>query len=148
MDQALILPAFIAGAYQRDPARIGLHPSFVVISSEGEAIGCGKGRCGSLRSLVRAPLSDVWVLRAALGAGNGWTGGECTGSPTRPWGTTELTHVNFGQVQGMSTRAGNVIFLTDILDEARERMLELIHRNEAKLAEVDDPHHVAEVMGQ
>jgi arginyl-tRNA synthetase len=48
----------------------------------------------------------------------------------------------------MSTRAGNVIFLTDILDEARERMLELIHRNEAKLAEVDDPHHVAEVMGQ
>eukprot|EP00041_Stephanoeca_diplocostata_P016202 m.318317 g.318317 ORF g.318317 m.318317 type:complete len:579 (+) comp20288_c0_seq7:186-1922(+) len=34
-------------------------------------------------------------------------------------------HVNFGSVQGMSTRRGNVVFLDDILNEATQRMLEI-----------------------
>ena len=37
-------------------------------------------------------------------------------------------HVNFGNVNGMSTRRGNVIFLDDILNEARDRMLEILER--------------------
>ena len=32
-----------------------------------------------------------------------------------------LNHVNFGMVQGMSTRKGNVVFLDTILDEARDK---------------------------
>ena len=35
-----------------------------------------------------------------------------------------LRHVQFGRVRGMSTRRGNVVFLSDILDEAFERMRE------------------------
>lgn len=31
-------------------------------------------------------------------------------------------HIKFGRIKGMSTRSGNVIFLNDILDEAKEKM--------------------------
>ncbi len=34
-----------------------------------------------------------------------------------------MTHVHFGRVHGMSTRKGTVIFLEDVLEEARERAL-------------------------
>ncbi|KAL4704122.1 hypothetical protein ACJJTC_003407 [Scirpophaga incertulas] len=33
-------------------------------------------------------------------------------------------HIKFGRIKGMSTRMGNVIFLTDILDEAKRKMYE------------------------
>lgn len=33
-------------------------------------------------------------------------------------------HVKFGRINGMSTRSGNVVFLNDILDEAKEKMHE------------------------
>jgi arginyl-tRNA synthetase len=35
---------------------------------------------------------------------------------------SRLTHVKFGRVKGMSTRKGNVVFLKDILDEAKHIM--------------------------
>jgi arginyl-tRNA synthetase len=37
-----------------------------------------------------------------------------------------MTHVHFGRIQGMSTRKGNVVFLDEVLDEARSRSLEKI----------------------
>lgn len=36
---------------------------------------------------------------------------------------TDLHHANFGRVLGMSTRKGTVVFLQDILDNAKEAML-------------------------
>lgn len=36
----------------------------------------------------------------------------------------KLYHVKFGKVEGMSTRKGNVVFLSDILDEIRDLMYE------------------------
>lgn len=35
-----------------------------------------------------------------------------------------MKHVNFGRVQGMSTRKGTVVFLEDVLNEARDRVYE------------------------
>ncbi|KAI7898579.1 uncharacterized protein BX663DRAFT_524661 [Cokeromyces recurvatus] len=58
-----------------------------------------------------------------------------------------LEHVNFGMVLGMSTRKGTVVFLEDILEEAKETMHEVMRKNEAKYAEIDDPERVADEIG-
>uniref|UniRef100_A0A8V0XJV6 Probable arginine--tRNA ligase, mitochondrial n=1 Tax=Gallus gallus TaxID=9031 RepID=A0A8V0XJV6_CHICK len=55
-------------------------------------------------------------------------------------------HVSFGLVQGMKTRKGEVIFLEDVLDEVRSRMLE--NMASAKTTkEVEDPVETAEKVG-
>lgn len=59
----------------------------------------------------------------------------------------KLEHVNFGMVQGMSTRKGTVVFLEDILDEAQEIMHEQMRKNEAKYAEIPEPLKVADEIG-
>lgn len=37
---------------------------------------------------------------------------------------TKMKHIKFGRIHGMSTRQGKVVFLKDVLDEARDIMLE------------------------
>nr|XP_047935776.1 probable arginine--tRNA ligase, mitochondrial isoform X1 [Anser cygnoides]XP_047935778.1 probable arginine--tRNA ligase, mitochondrial isoform X1 [Anser cygnoides]XP_047935779.1 probable arginine--tRNA ligase, mitochondrial isoform X1 [Anser cygnoides]XP_047935780.1 probable arginine--tRNA ligase, mitochondrial isoform X1 [Anser cygnoides] len=55
-------------------------------------------------------------------------------------------HVSFGLVQGMKTRRGEVIFLEDVLDEVRSRMLQ--NMASAKTTkEVEDPMETAEKVG-
>eukprot|EP01112_Ceratiomyxa_fruticulosa_P010342 TRINITY_DN2732_c0_g1_i2.p1 TRINITY_DN2732_c0_g1~~TRINITY_DN2732_c0_g1_i2.p1 ORF type:complete len:587 (+),score=138.31 TRINITY_DN2732_c0_g1_i2:156-1916(+) len=56
-------------------------------------------------------------------------------------------HINFGMVLGMSTRRGNVVFLEDILSEAKQTMLEVMKKNEAKFAEIENPEAVADIVG-
>lgn len=46
--------------------------------------------------------------------------------------TEQLHHVKFGKVEKMSTRKGNVVFLSDILDEIREIMYEKQLKSESK----------------
>ncbi|KAG7266885.1 hypothetical protein CRUP_027948 [Coryphaenoides rupestris] len=55
-------------------------------------------------------------------------------------------HVSFGLVQGMSTRRGEVVFLEDVLDEARARMLHNM-RQAKTTKEMDEPGEVAEQVG-
>lgn len=59
-----------------------------------------------------------------------------------------MTHVNFGRVHGMSTRQGNVVLLTDVLDEARARARTIVDKNiaEGKI-QTDDPEKLAEQIG-
>ncbi|KAG2237721.1 hypothetical protein BDF21DRAFT_360866 [Thamnidium elegans] len=59
----------------------------------------------------------------------------------------KLEHVNFGMVLGMSTRKGTVVFLEDILEEAKETMHDVMRKNEKKYAEVADPEQVADEIG-
>lgn len=40
--------------------------------------------------------------------------------------------MSFGLVQGMSTRRGEVVFLEDVLDEARARMLHNMRQAKSK----------------
>ncbi|XP_053736441.1 probable arginine--tRNA ligase, mitochondrial isoform X2 [Synchiropus splendidus] len=55
-------------------------------------------------------------------------------------------HVPFGLVQGMKTRRGDVVFLEDVLDEARARMLH--NMSQAKTTkDMDDPEETAEKVG-
>ncbi|KAI9271929.1 hypothetical protein BDA99DRAFT_501357 [Phascolomyces articulosus] len=49
---------------------------------------------------------------------------------------TNMHHVNFGRVQGMSTRKGTVVFLQDILDTAQEQMLKNLKENPTKYNEL------------
>jgi arginyl-tRNA synthetase len=58
-----------------------------------------------------------------------------------------LQHVNFGKVLGMSSRLGNVQLLSDILDQSRDAMHDVMRRNTAKYAQVEDPEAVAEAVG-
>ncbi|XP_039981951.1 probable arginine--tRNA ligase, mitochondrial [Xiphias gladius] len=55
-------------------------------------------------------------------------------------------HVPFGLVQGMKTRTGEVVFLEDVLDEARARMLDNMSQSKTT-KEMDDPEGTAEKVG-
>lgn len=57
-----------------------------------------------------------------------------------------MLHVNFGMVMGMSTRKGNVVFLEDILDEAKDVMHEVMLSNPAKYAQIPNPLEVADTL--
>ncbi|CCH41274.1 arginyl-tRNA synthetase [Wickerhamomyces ciferrii] len=58
-----------------------------------------------------------------------------------------LLHINFGMVQGMSTRKGTVVFLDNILEETKEKMHEVMKKNEAKYAQIENPDEVADLIG-
>ncbi|KAM8952330.1 putative arginine--tRNA ligase, mitochondrial [Pelodytes ibericus] len=55
-------------------------------------------------------------------------------------------HVSFGLVQGMKTRRGDVIFLEDVLDEARTRMLQNMSATGTS-KDLEDPAGTAEKIG-
>ncbi|XP_051951888.1 probable arginine--tRNA ligase, mitochondrial [Xyrauchen texanus] len=55
-------------------------------------------------------------------------------------------HVAFGLVQGMSTRHGEVLFLEDVLEEARNRMLNNMRRSTTSKV-LEDPEQTAERVG-
>ncbi|HEY3401128.1 MAG TPA: arginine--tRNA ligase [Geothrix sp.] len=65
-----------------------------------------------------------------------------------PWFKGRMLHTPFGMVKlpegKMSTRKGNVIFLEDVLDEARERVAAII---EEKNPALEDKAGVAEMLG-
>ncbi|MCZ6795541.1 MAG: arginine--tRNA ligase [Planctomycetota bacterium] len=56
-------------------------------------------------------------------------------------------HVNFGLIHGMSTRKGNVIYLEELLDEARERALRKMAETAEHRPELEDKEAVAEAVG-
>ncbi|CAG8438745.1 8724_t:CDS:2 [Ambispora leptoticha] len=56
-------------------------------------------------------------------------------------------HINFGMVQGMSTRKGTAVFLDDILEQTKEVMHEVMKQNEKKYEQIEDPDMVADVIG-
>ncbi|KAG6837617.1 hypothetical protein H0H93_006138 [Arthromyces matolae] len=63
-----------------------------------------------------------------------------------PW-AKNLQHVNYGLVQGMSTRKGTVVFLDQIIKEAADVMYNQMKQNEEKFAAVEDPETVAREIG-
>ncbi|KAF7595358.1 Arginyl-tRNA synthetase [Aspergillus hancockii] len=56
-------------------------------------------------------------------------------------------HVNFGMVRGMSTRKGTVKFLDDILKDVRDKMHEVMKKNEDKYRQVENPEETADILG-
>ncbi|XP_034018308.1 probable arginine--tRNA ligase, mitochondrial [Thalassophryne amazonica] len=55
-------------------------------------------------------------------------------------------HVPFGLVQGMKTRTGDVVFLEDVLDETRARMLHNMSQTKTT-KKMDNPEETAEKVG-
>lgn len=56
-------------------------------------------------------------------------------------------HINFGMVQGMSTRKGTAKFLDDILRDVADKMHEVMKSNQAKYEQVEDPEKTADILG-
>jgi len=63
-----------------------------------------------------------------------------------PWAPT-LEHVNFGMVQGMSTRKGTAVFLDEIIQEASKVMHEQMQSNEEKYSLIEEPERTAREIG-
>ncbi|EIW78159.1 arginyl-tRNA synthetase [Coniophora puteana RWD-64-598 SS2] len=63
-----------------------------------------------------------------------------------PW-ADRLEHVNYGLVQGMSTRKGTAVFLADIIREASTVMHEQMKRNEEKYNAIQDPETTSREVG-
>ncbi|CAI5757643.1 unnamed protein product [Candida verbasci] len=59
----------------------------------------------------------------------------------------DLIHINFGMVQGMSTRKGTVVFLDNILAETRDKMHEVMQKNEEKYKQIENPEKIADLIG-
>jgi arginyl-tRNA synthetase len=57
----------------------------------------------------------------------------------------KLSHIGFGKVVGMST--SNVKFLDEILDEANEKMHEIMRKNPSKYKKTEDPEKTADILG-
>eukprot|EP00834_Sanchytrium_tribonematis_P008620 NODE_1075_length_2323_cov_0.619604.p1 type:complete len:569 gc:universal NODE_1075_length_2323_cov_0.619604:1997-291(-) len=56
-------------------------------------------------------------------------------------------HISFGLIQGMSTRKGDVVFLSDILDAVQEETLSVMKKNEHKFKDITDPKQIADQVG-
>lgn len=67
-----------------------------------------------------------------------------------PW-AKNCQHVAFGMIKSksgeMSTRKGKVVFLEDILNHTQSEMHDVMKKNEAKYAQVENPEQVADVVG-
>ncbi|EAU86095.1 arginyl-tRNA synthetase [Coprinopsis cinerea okayama7 len=63
-----------------------------------------------------------------------------------PW-AKDLLHINYGLVQGMSTRKGTVVFLNQIINEAASVMHEQMKANEEKYSAVEDPETTSREIG-
>ncbi|KAF8626485.1 hypothetical protein AX17_006541 [Amanita inopinata Kibby_2008] len=63
-----------------------------------------------------------------------------------PWASS-LQHVNYGLVQGMSTRKGTVVFLDQIIKEAAQVMHDQMQKNEEKYKAVEDPETTSREIG-
>jgi len=59
----------------------------------------------------------------------------------------KLQHVNFGMVLGMSTRKGTAVFLDHILEETKNNMHDVMKKNEAKYAQVENKELTADIVG-
>ncbi|VDC03872.1 unnamed protein product [Peniophora sp. CBMAI 1063] len=58
-----------------------------------------------------------------------------------------LELVNYGLVQGMSTRRGTVVFLDQIIRETSSIMHDVMRKNEAKYSQVEDPERTSLEVG-
>ncbi|KIP07226.1 hypothetical protein PHLGIDRAFT_30109 [Phlebiopsis gigantea 11061_1 CR5-6] len=63
-----------------------------------------------------------------------------------PW-ANKIEHINYGLVQGMSTRRGTVVFLDQIIKEAASVMHEHMRKNEEKYNAIENPEYVAQEVG-
>lgn len=63
-----------------------------------------------------------------------------------PASSCKFQNVKFGRIQGMSTRKGTAVFLFDILNEAKERILEKM-QNTSTTKVTENLPEVAEILG-
>ncbi|KAI8054950.1 uncharacterized protein B0P05DRAFT_560869 [Gilbertella persicaria] len=58
----------------------------------------------------------------------------------------DLQHIEFGRIQGMSTRQGTAVFLQDILDTAKAKIMEYM-QNDEKKSQIKDLETIADQLG-
>ncbi|CAG5134306.1 unnamed protein product [Candidula unifasciata] len=66
-----------------------------------------------------------------------------------PWANRPIDdiHIRFGRVKGMSTRQGNAVFLRDVLDEAKSRVIKSITSRSTSRVSQESLEDVADILG-
>ncbi|KAG8958120.1 hypothetical protein FRC00_003031 [Tulasnella sp. 408] len=59
----------------------------------------------------------------------------------------KLEHINFGRVEGMATRSGDVVFLKEILDVAQETMMNQMKASPDRFSAIGDPELTSDQIG-
>ena len=61
--------------------------------------------------------------------------------------TSKFIHIGFGLVKNMKTRKGRAVFLSDFLDDAKDRMMDVMKENNDKYENIQDPNWTADQLG-
>ena len=102
--------------------RLDEKQSITLVKSDGSSLYITRDLAAALDRKRRYQFDRMIYVVDSAQAGHFVALKELLKRLQQPWVDRGVQHVQFGRIQGMSTRKGNLVLLSDVLDEAYYRM--------------------------